>query len=121
MSRIEVNLYWCKLRLIKYGLLKEAQEVEDIGLKGKKKLGADEGEGEGLSEDDDMNNIIEQRRHFVLKSLKSVKNKADVHAVESEAACEARKLILKEFHGAVVRSRKCANCKGYVDLLARRT
>lgn len=117
MSRIEVSLYWCKLRLIKYGLLKEAQEVEDVGLKGKKKLGADEGEGEDLSEDDDTNNIIEQRRHFVLRSSKSVdarKRKAETHAVESEAASEARKLVLKEFHGAMVRSRKCANCKGYV-------
>lgn len=94
--------------------------MEDIGLKGKKKLGADEGEGEDLSEDDDTNNVIEQRRHFVLKSLKSVKRKTDIHAVESEAASEARKLVLKEFHGAVVRSRKCANCRGYDDSFAER-
>lgn len=117
MSRIEVNLYWCKLRLVKYGLLKEAREVEDVGLKGKKnKLGADEGEGEDLSEDDDTNNIIEQRRYFVTRSLKHVesrKRKAEAPAVETEAGNEARKMILKDFHAAVVRSRKCANCKGY--------
>lgn len=115
MSRIEVNLYWCKLTLVKVGLLKEAQEVEDIGAKGKKdKAGAVEGEGEGedLSEDEDSNNIIEQRRHFVLQAVKrDRKRKLDGPDIMSEAAGEARKSILREFHGAVVRSRKCGNCK----------
>ena len=105
LARVELNRFYCKLRLIRYGLLAEAEELEDVGLR------SDEGA------ETDAEDIMEKRLDFVKRCLK----KAGVYKRGSEAAIEftqteviakARKAEIEKFQADIVKTRKCASCKG---------
>lgn len=119
MARVEVNRFCCKLRLIRCGLLKEAEELEDVGLKGKVTNGSvNEADSElSESENDKISNIMEQRRAFVKRCIRRVRGDSkiiDVSVSRSEAATEARKAVIREFQGDLLKSKKCAHCQGSV-------
>lgn len=120
MSRVEVDRYWCKLRLLQYGLLKEAEDVDDIGLRSREFKAQVDAAGdaeEDLSEDENANTahtIMDQRRAFVKRCIAQIGTKPDVDDSPTEAISQTRAAIVRDFQADIVKTRKCANCKGYV-------
>jgi DNA-directed RNA polymerase I subunit RPA1 len=115
LSRQQVNEYVSKLRLIRSGLVQEAADMHEyIDLAGgKKKKTADREESD--SESDDVDGIIAQRNEYVKKVLKRAGiSKSTAHSMKAknEAISEARRLVLKEFFGEIIKSKRCRNCGG---------
>lgn len=119
MSRVQINAYVCKLRLLQYGLLDECSGIDEFGSKkgGKSKSGKD---GEDSSdEEDDEEDVIEKRNTYVKKCLReahaSGKLKAVMAGAKNPMATEQRRTVIKDFFKDLVSIKKCANCSGYVE------
>nr|POE52001.1 dna-directed rna polymerase i subunit rpa1 [Quercus suber] len=116
LSRVQVNRYSCKLKLVKYGLLKEVAEVDNIGASNAKagavNLDAAE-ESDSESENDaDTKSIIDQRNRFVAKAIRLAIEDDASSKQKTEATTNARKAIVADFMGVITKSKKCANCAG---------
>ena len=114
MSRRDVNLYHCKLRLIQQGLLSEAEELENIGDASEHSaaLGAEPDSQE--SEDDaEARGIIKRRLEYVRKSLKEAgKSPWNWNQEKNEGVAEARREVIKSFLKAITVGKQCHNCNG---------
>ncbi|KAF2478246.1 beta and beta-prime subunits of DNA dependent RNA-polymerase [Lindgomyces ingoldianus] len=111
LPRVQVNEYVCKLRLIRCGLVQEANDMhEHIDLTGGKNSkpadnDSDEG-GEG---------IIGQRNDYVRKAMKNAGiSKTNAHSLrcKTEAVSDARRQVIKQFYAEMSKSKKCRNCGG---------
>ncbi|KAF2083270.1 beta and beta-prime subunits of DNA dependent RNA-polymerase [Saccharata proteae CBS 121410] len=122
MSRSDVNRFSCKLRLIQYGLLKEAQELEDVASfrwsnvdKGAGKRAREEGEDVGSASEGENNddNIIAKREAFVKRAIRNAGVKKSGWTVEkTEAVNEERRFVIKEFLMDINKGKKCKKCGG---------
>jgi len=115
MSKAEVDRYACKLRLIQYGLLEEASDLDNMAMKAKKKSGGgEEGPGDDIEtdDDDDLENFLGRRRKFVDKAISRKGKRVDVcSATKINAIADARRQVVKEFMGSVNAVKKCARCQ----------
>jgi DNA-directed RNA polymerase I subunit RPA1 len=125
MSRVVVNKFVCKLRLIQHGLLLEMEELENIHIKPKSankagsrgegpggSVGATESE-DGLEEDVDL--LMRRRTAFVKKAVKrAAGSDRQWRYQKSEAVSQERRLVVKEFLSSISKERICANCSGLV-------
>ncbi len=113
LSRKDINLYQCKLRLIQAGLLGAAAEVENIDLVAKKAAAA---EGDSSSESDDDNGVgatIKQRLAFVKSAIKGAKSAPwEWDKEKNEGVAQARREVIKTFLKHITAPKTCANCKG---------
>ncbi|KAG9698358.1 beta and beta-prime subunits of DNA dependent RNA-polymerase, partial [Aureobasidium melanogenum] len=115
MSRAEVNRFVCKLTLVKYGLLKECYDVDEITLStsdSKAKPSKDDSDDE---QDEDTKGIIARRNAFVKNALKQAgfsKKRNDWADTKIEAVANERRAIVKEFLYSITKSKKCSNCNG---------
>lgn len=121
MSRVHVNAYVCKLRLLQYGLVDESGVIDSMGApKGDKKKPAKDGEGSN-SEDEDEDDLIDRRNTYVKKCIReahmSGKLKGLMAGSKNPIATEMRRIVVKEFFKEVVSFKKCTNCSGYVGKL----
>ncbi|KAH8712233.1 DNA-directed RNA polymerase-like protein I subunit [Phaeosphaeriaceae sp. PMI808] len=113
MARTQINEFVSRLRLIRCGLVREANEMhEHIDLsKGKTgKRSADDSES-----DDDNEDIIGQRNNYVKKCLKRAGiSKHDARSIKekNDTTSDARRQVLKEFYAQLVVGQKCRNCQG---------
>ncbi|KAI9815641.1 MAG: hypothetical protein M1832_005272 [Thelocarpon impressellum] len=122
LSRMEVNRFLCKLRLIQHGLLNEADTIDDIHLvpkSGKETLDGTPGSPDGSeiddSEEDDTNDIIRRRIAFVNRAIigRGIKTRGDARSVvKKEAVAEERRAVIKDFLAAIIKGKKCATCNG---------
>ncbi|KAI9764013.1 MAG: hypothetical protein M1835_007679 [Candelina submexicana] len=120
MARVEVNRFICKLKLIRYGLVGEAEEIDDMHIRPR---GVQNGEMEEDVEDDDddsgsgaedADDLIERRIRFVKFTTRrgeSGLKKADP-AHKNEAVAVKRRAVIKEFMTSMTKPKKCANCQG---------
>ena len=121
MSKAEVDRYACKLRLIQYGLLEEAVDVDKLHMKTKVKAGKggsreEEGPGDDVDEsdddDDDVDNFIARRRKWVQKAISRRGQRSMVNSASKiTAIADARRQIVKDFMGDVPGVRKCTRCQ----------
>lgn len=113
MSRKQVNLYQCKLRLIQHGLLAQCQELENLDLdlqKAHRTAANNDSESEAESSTD---STIRARLKFVKKSIRAAKYSPwDWCSEKNEGVFEARREIIKDFLKNITASRTCANCQG---------
>ena len=115
MARVEVNHYSCKLRLIRYGLLQEAEDIDNLDLyKAKDKTASGAGDDSEISEEEDGDHIVAQRNTYVKKMIKQagVRRKAENPIGKTEATSEARRAVIKEFLLEITKGRKCHSCQG---------
>lgn len=117
MSRVQINTYVCKLRLLQYGLVDEAGVIDSMGTgKTDKKKLKDEGSD---SEDEDEEDLIERRNTYVKKCIReaqaSGRLKSLMAGAKNPIATEQRRTVVKEFFKDIVSFKKCTNCSGYVD------
>ena len=118
MSRVEVNSYICKLRLLQYGLLEAAEDLDKMRLRESKVSTASAAAGNGEdnqaeSEEDDPDNFIEKRNAFVRKSIRKarISKYASLKDKRTVLVAEKRRAVLKEFLHAINKTSKCANCQ----------
>lgn len=117
MAKSAVNRYVCKLKLIQYGLLLEAQQLDDIQIKTKNtkkaKPGAadDEGPGDDIEteDEDDMDSFFARRERFVNKAIR--RSKGTVNSAKVMSVAEVRRALVKEFLGDIIRPKKCNRCQ----------
>lgn len=113
MSRVEVNRFACKLRLIRYGLLKEVNDIDEMFSTAR--AGGRKRDEEEDSDEDDAENIQDRRNNFVRKVIKlsgKSRKRGEWTVEKSEAVADARRVVVKEFMSAITANRKCANCQG---------
>ncbi|KAJ4303349.1 hypothetical protein N0V90_002242 [Kalmusia sp. IMI 367209] len=111
LSRVQVNEYAAKLRLLRCGLVEEANGMhEHIDINtGKTSKAADS------DEEEDEEGIISERNSYVKKCMKRAGiSKSDAHSRtnKTEAVSEARRQVVKDFYAAISTGKKCRNCNG---------
>lgn len=120
MHRAEIHRFSCKLQLLQYGLLQEAEELENINS-GKNILsgeGGNDGEKDGSDEDsgeDYEQTLREKRNAFVKHAIQQasgsnlqVKTRVEKVALISER----RRAVIKDFLAAAPKGSTCGTCKG---------
>ncbi|QIW96250.1 hypothetical protein AMS68_001768 [Peltaster fructicola] len=109
MSRSQVNLFVCKLRLIKHGLLREVAEMAEFDMKFTMK---------GATQDDDDEeeevggHVIAARLRFVKEAIKRAAEEGRLSSQRTEAIVSTRKEIVKDFLTNMTKGSKCGNCTG---------
>ena len=120
LARVQVHLYICKLRLIRYGLLKEARDLDDItpatvGAAELMAVGSDE-EGDSGSEPEatgaEAKTLIDQRERFVNRSIAEARREDRLNPQKTEATANARRAVISDFMLNMTKSKKCKNCQG---------
>ncbi|KAL1310935.1 hypothetical protein AAFC00_001158 [Neodothiora populina] len=117
MSRAEVNRFICKLTLVKYGLLKECYDIDDIHVAPMSKdVAAKAKNNDSDSEqDNDTKDIISRRNAFVRNAIKQAgfsRKRGDWEDAKIEAVANERRAIIKEFLYSITKGKKCGNCGG---------
>lgn len=114
MSRKDVNLYVCKLRLIQHGLLDAANMVDDIEhIFSPLPKPAARQEGTNSDDEEIGKDTIKMRSQFLKKTLKDAKsNPWDWKREKNEGVAEARREVIKSFLKAIIAGRQCGNCSG---------
>ena len=115
MHPMEINRFICKLRLIRYGLLEAAGELDNIQPKSRN-TGTGSSESDMASEDEESNNLVQERNNFVKRAIKSAGGvrRATIAALDKvESVSAERRVVVKEFLGAITKTRTCGSCKGY--------
>ena len=116
-----MNFFTCKLRLLQHGLLKEAEELENVGKKWKRleELGRDEPAVQATadSEDDreDDMDLKEKRIVFTKRAIKKAggrQNRTEVSGEKVEALSEQRRAVVKQFLGDITKGGACGHCNG---------
>lgn len=114
MSRRDVNLYLCKLRLIQHGLLGAAEELENIGDASERSaaLGA-EPDSQESEDDTGAEGVIKHRLEYVRNSFKEAeKSQWNWNREKNEGVAEARREVIKSFLKAITVGKQCHNCNG---------
>ncbi|KAI9661247.1 MAG: hypothetical protein M1821_009574 [Bathelium mastoideum] len=110
-SRADMNLFCGKLRLLRYGLVKESSELENVTAAAKHNRDSD------ASDDEQADSLIIARNQFVKTKIKEAR-RAGLSPLKNmgkdESVSEARAAVIKDFLAAMTRGTKCANCEGYV-------
>lgn len=116
MSRTQINVYACKLRLLQHGLVDEAAVVDTLSKKKGSKKGKD-ADGSS-SEEEDEEDLIAKRNHYVQRVIREAKAAGRLEGlmsgIKNPIASEERRTMVKDFFKELVSIKKCANCKGYV-------
>ena len=111
----DLHMYMCKLRLLQYGLVREAHIVGSIGdiawvADFEDSFGLDDDEAEEDSSSAD--NVIRKREKYVKKCLRLVDHGRDATKGKHEGRNDARREIIKEFLAEITKTRTCASCGG---------
>lgn len=113
LKAIECHEFECKLRLLQYGLILEASQVEGIQLDGSEQIEAEEDDGNLNS----MSRVAaeqlkEKRELFVYDAINSALKSGQTteHGVYSGTTLEARKTVIKELYHRLLSRPRCENC-----------
>ena len=120
MHPVKVNLFTCKLKLLDHGLLKEAGEVENAGLRRKDAydLQNEQNAEPGAGDDDDSEDEMDKKEMRTLFTERAVKkagggvNRIAMSREKVEALSEQRRAVVKDFLGAITLGRSCGRCDG---------
>ncbi|KAJ9667928.1 hypothetical protein H2201_002114 [Coniosporium apollinis] len=135
---VEVNRYICKLQLLHYGLLAEAEDLEQIQVLPRRSKAdkqdtatngaeSDDGAQDGVrSEDGDEEGqgssaVIEKRNAFTRRAIKEAggRRRGEWSTSKIEAVSEERRATIRDFLADITKSRKCGSCKGISPALRK--
>jgi DNA-directed RNA polymerase I subunit RPA1 len=119
MPRKDIHSYACKLRLLQYGLLHEAQMIDAIGqdFKGltiadvpRIEIGADDSDQE---DDKSQDGVMKARDSYVRKVLQEHRmNMGEIRKGKHEGASEMRRQLVKDFLAEMTTAKACSSCSG---------
>lgn len=132
ISRLSINDYICKLRLLQYGLVDEAAQIDAIGQKiqslsdkrEKRAKGVDSDSNSDINSDVgepgntvqvDPEELIEKRKAFTRKCLKMIKSQGtheQTLGAKDPVAAEERRRLLRTFFKDIVNTKNCTSCHG---------
>lgn len=113
MKRVLVARFIAKLRLVRYGLLKDLAELDEVQAKAGSKAAPTTGSSDEESEGDaDVKAITQQFEKFVKKAIKRAKENGELSEMKTETTNNARKAIIREFMSIVDKGKKCGSCNG---------
>lgn len=118
MARKDIHRYACMFRLLQYGLLHEAQEIDAIGqdyfgtaLPEVPAAGGDQESDEDGEGSQDA--VIKARDAFIRKVLRGHRiNLGDIRKGKHEGASELRRQLVKDFLTDILKARACSSCTG---------
>ncbi|WEW54914.1 DNA-directed RNA polymerase [Emydomyces testavorans] len=114
MSRVQINTYACKLRLLQYGLVEDAAMVGTMELR-KGKRNKEDADSES-SEDEDEEALMDRRNAFVRKCISKNaahrEGKSHMQMTKDPVAAEMRRNVVRDFLKDVVSTKKCTSCSG---------
>ncbi|CUM67120.1 uncharacterized protein PRCAT00004809001 [Priceomyces carsonii] len=112
-NSLEVHRYTCKLKLIQYGLLLEAAEIDNFLVRGSTEMAEDD-------EDNSSNNadprakkeLIERREKFVSQKISDAieEGRSSIRGVVTSAVQSKRKEVIQELYKKLLSRPKCDNC-----------
>jgi DNA-directed RNA polymerase beta' subunit len=114
LPRQKVHEFASKLRLIRSGLVQDANELHEHVDVLKGKTGKDADKDSEDEDDGDAEGVIEERNRYVKKCLKRAGiRKDDLLSAKQkdEATSEARRQVVKEFYATMTVGKKCKNCE----------
>ncbi|KAJ8146823.1 hypothetical protein OY671_000114 [Metschnikowia pulcherrima] len=105
LSELEVHMFTCKLRLIQYGLLLEAQEFENMVAK-------DSADEEKQIEPEAKQMLIEKRTKFVDFAIAAAleEGRTSEKGLVTEIVGEERKRTIHLFYARILTRPKCDRC-----------
>ncbi|KAB5583736.1 hypothetical protein GE09DRAFT_1079947 [Coniochaeta sp. 2T2.1] len=120
MARKDLHRYACMFRLLQYGLLHEAKEIDAIGQDHSGMVvpdaaatgdaAADESDEEGEGSQDA---VMKARDAYVRKVLQGHRiNMGDIRKGKHEGSSELRRQLVKEFLADILKARACSSCTG---------
>jgi len=116
VARAQVHRFECKLKLIQYGLLVEAAELDDIQPKVKQGEGDEEAEISGST---DMEAFYAKREKFVAKAIRRHLRSGGLNEGKVMSVAEERRKIVKEFLSTLLPPKKCNRCQAQVFPMPR--
>ena len=118
----EVHRYVCKLRLVEFGLLEEAADLDNIQTSSRTAKAnrtdqstIDQSTASSDLSEDDSDRIIQRRNLFVKRSIKSGGGRrelAEASKDKVEAVFVERRAIIKDFLANITKPKTCGTCKG---------
>ncbi|KAL8939012.1 MAG: hypothetical protein Q9216_003586 [Gyalolechia sp. 2 TL-2023] len=120
LAPVNISRFTCKLKLIHHGLIKEAQELEDIlstpnASSSRTTNGVDvhgDPSDEGESEEDDIIENLKDFARHAIKRASRLDGQASNIASKLGAIAEQRRLLVKEFLSTIAKAKACGRCKG---------
>jgi DNA-directed RNA polymerase I subunit RPA1 len=122
LPRVEVDRFTCKLKLIRYGLLQESEDLENIHLRSKSSeafatngSATDIAEESDEFEEEDKDSLLQRRKAFVKHALRNVEGKnftARAVADKVEVVAEQRRVLVQDFFRVAPATRVCGSCQG---------
>lgn len=112
MSRVQINAYICKLRLLQHGLIEEVAVLEKMEIR---KTASREGEGSESGEDEDQEDFMDRRIKFVRRSIRraaSQRKSQDTLGLKDPVVAEQRRTTVREFLRDISSVNKCTSCSG---------
>ncbi|PGH11033.1 hypothetical protein AJ80_07309 [Polytolypa hystricis UAMH7299] len=114
MSRMDLNTYACKLRLLQYGLVEEAAAVNNMEMRKGKSNNA--GSDSDDSEDEDAEDFAQRRNAYVKRCINSAlsqrQDRGYFQGAKNPVAAEQRRTLVREFLKEICAVKKCASCSG---------
>lgn len=116
MSRVQVNNYSCKLRLLQYGLIEEAHIVGNMELR-KGARGKDDSSDDDSDDEDDVG-LIQRRNAYVKRCIANLpvhkRSRSHMEIVKDPTAAEMRRSLVRDFLREACAVKKCTSCSGLV-------
>jgi DNA-directed RNA polymerase I subunit RPA1 len=117
MKRKDVNAYVCKLRLLQYGLLIEAENIDAIGenynglaLPGVPQVNVEDA---GTDADDGLDGLMKARNTYVRRAItEHSSDQGRSRMKKHEGASTMRRTLVKNFLADMVTPKVCARCDG---------
>ncbi|KAL5120748.1 hypothetical protein ACEQ8H_001228 [Pleosporales sp. CAS-2024a] len=113
LARVTVNEFVSRLRLIRCGLVREANEIHEHVSPSQGKTA--KGDLQHSGSDDDTEDTVSQQNAYVKKCMKRAGiSSRDVRSIKekNDAISDARRRVLKEFYAQVTLGKTCRNCQG---------
>ena len=116
LGRVQVIKFACKLKLVRYGLLKEVREVDDLTSASSGAAivaaGSDAEDASDSGDDADDKGLIEKYESFTRRSIAQARRDGTLSTQKTEVTANARRAIIQDFMQNINKSKRCQNCKG---------
>ena len=113
ISRPESKRLTCKLKLIRHGLLKQAEDIELITEQSTRTTDNSDDETSHDSEEEDCHgksDLISRRDHFTRQEIRKAREEGYATAQLNEAVSNARRNVIQELMYSLSKARKCPFC-----------
>ena len=111
LGRVQTGMFIGKLQLVKYGLLKEARDMDDITNASPIDI-VEEDDSDEDDGNEDSKALTAKREQFVRDTIRLARAEGRISTAKTEATVNARQALIREFMNAITKTNKCRYCQG---------